>query len=142
MDKLYDYIIERLPDIEGYGNVGRVYDEDGVSNHSVFKQSIREDKQGDIGVFITNTHEATKLSGHSFWVSEVQIVVNTVNGDVECALRYLRSLYNNIQNNSHNDYIWIKNSRLINICPVGKNSSGIHWCVLNVQLKYIINEDN
>ena len=139
--KLHSFIIERLPDINGYGESGREYDEDGISNHSVFKQSIRENVQGDVGVFIIQTNETTNLSVHSVYKSEVQIVVNCINGDIDSAMDYLSKALENIKKNNKNEFIWVKNCKLVNMSPVGKNSSGIHWCVLNVLLTYITNDD-
>ena len=139
--KLHSFIIERLPDINGYGESGREYDEDGISNHSVFKQSIRENIQGDVGVFIIQTNETTKMSGHSVYKSEVQIVVNCINGDSDSTMDYLSRELENIKKNNKNEFIWVKNCKLVNMSPVGKNSSGIHWCVLNLLLTYITNDD-
>lgn len=140
--KLYDFIIDRLPDTDGYGNTGKVYDDDGVSNHSVFKESIREDHEGDVGVFITSNSDITNMHGRYCFEGEIQIVVNTINGDIDGALDYLFTALDNIQNNYRNDHIWIKNSRLVNCLPVGKNSNGIQWCVLNVYIKYLVNNED
>lgn len=140
--KLYDFIIERLPDTQGYGNAGKVYDEDGVSNHSVFKESIREDHEGDVGVFISANSDITKFSGRYCFEGEIQVVVNCINGDIDGALDYLFKTLDNIQTNYRNDYIWIKNSRLVNCLPVGKNKCGIQWCTLNVYLKYLVNTED
>lgn len=140
--KLYDFIIERLPDTQGYGNTGKVYDEDGVSNHSVFKESIREDHEGDVGVFISANSDITKFSGRYCFEGEIQVVVNCINGDIDGALDYLFKTLDNIQTNYRNDYIWVKNSRLVNCLPVGKNKCGIQWCTLNVYLKYLVNTED
>lgn len=140
--KLYDFIIERLPDTQGYGNAGKVYDEDGVSNHSVFKESIREDHEGDVGVFISANSDITKFSGRYCFEGEIQVVVNCINGDIDGALDYLFKTLDNIQTNYRNDYIWVKNSRLVNCLPVGKNKCGIQWCTLNVYLKYLVNTED
>ena len=139
--KLHNFIIERLPFIDGYGECGREYDDNGISNHSAFKQSIRENVQGDVGVFIIQTNETTKMSGHSEYKSEVQIVVNCINGDIDSAIDYLSKALENIKKNNKNEFIWVKNCKFVNMSPVGKNSSGIHWCVLNILLTYITNED-
>ena len=140
--KLYDFIISRLPDIDGYGACGRVYDEDGVSNHSVFKESIREDHEGDIGIFLTSNSDITNMHGRYCFEAEAQIVVNTVGGDVDGALDYLFLTMENIKTKYRDDHIWIKNLRLVNCLPVGKNSSGIHWCTLNFYIKYLVNDEN
>lgn len=141
---LYDYIIARLPNIDGYGNVGKVIDENGVSNHSAFKESIREGHEGDVGVFITNLSDRTALSGRQFYEGEVQVVVNCVHGDIDQGLDYLWSTLKNISRNplDENNGIWIKNYRLINCLPVGKNKEGIMWCSLNVYLKFVIQEED
>ena len=107
----------------------------------MFKQSIRENAEGDVGVFVTTSSEITKMSGHSMYRSEVQIVVNCVNGDIDGALSFLNQTLENIRKNQKGDKVWIKSTKLVNMSPVGKNSSGIHWCVLNLLLTYIVNEN-
>lgn len=136
--ELYDFIISRLPDIDGYGNCNKVVDDDGVSNHSTFKQFIREDHQGDVGVFIVNNSVARKYHGYADHETDVQIVVNAVNGDIEKALGYLSNAFLNIKNNNKSNDVLVKTLRLLNLRPAGMNSAGVHWCVLNLNLKYIV----
>jgi hypothetical protein len=140
--RLYEFILSRLPSVDGYGNCGKVIDENGVSNHSAFKESIREDHEGDVGVFISSLSDITSLSGRQFYEAEVQVVVNVINGDIDGALDYLFETLDNIKNNYRDNHTWIKNCRLINCLPVGKNKNGIHWCSLNVYLKFVVNTDD
>lgn len=139
--ELYDFIISRLPDIEGYGNYNKSIDDNGVSDHSAFKQYIREDHQGDVGIFVINNNRQRKYHGYADHETEVQIVVNCINGDIEGGLDYLSKLLLNIQNNNKSDTVWIKSTRILNKAPVGMNSEGIHWCVLNINLRYIVADD-
>lgn len=135
---LYDFIIERLPDVDGYGNTNKIIDDDGVSNHSAFKQFVREDHEGDVGVYIISDTVDTKYHTDSFKKADIQVVVNTVNGDIDGALAYLTNTLINIKNNEKSNDIWVKSLKLLNVHPVGMNSAGIHWCVMNLHLKYIV----
>lgn len=141
IEYLYDFIISCVPDVEGYGNYNKTYDEDGVSDHSIFKQSIREDHPGDIGVFITSSASTSKMCGDSLYIADVQIVLNTINGDIISGLAVLNDTFKNIRSTKGNENILLKSIKLLNIHPVGKNSSGLQWCTCNIETKYIINEE-
>lgn len=133
---VYDFITENLPDIVGFGNVGKTVDEAGIPNHSAFLQTIREEHEGDVGIFIVDSKDYTEMKFIKLTESEIQVVVNCVQGDIEQTLDYLQSLFDNLSNTKGNRYIEIYNCKKINLRPVGKNSKGIHWCVLNMLLKY------
>ena len=132
-----DYIIEQLPQIEGYGNCGQVF-KDKIPNHATFKDSIRTDHEGDIGIWKISEKDNKELKFCTLTESEIQIVVNAIRGDVDGCEEYLRSLFNNLYNSKGNDKIKISSCNKINLRTVGKNSSGIHWGVLNILIKYRI----
>lgn len=135
---LYGFIKSQIPYVEGYGDCGKVISEDGQINHSVWYQNIREDKEGDIGIFIITTQENTELMYGKVYNSEVQIVVNSVNGDLAGVLDMLLQTFENIKTNKKNDYISVSKCGLINLRPVGKNSNGLQWSVLNILCKYTV----
>lgn len=132
---LYGFIKEQLDNVVGYGVNGQVV-EDGVTNHDVFYQSIREDHEGDIGIFMITGQENTQLQYGEIYVSEVQIVVNSVAGDIAGVLEMLKNTLKNIRQNKKNDYIYVMDCGLINLRPVGKNSNGLQWSVMNILCKY------
>lgn len=138
---LFGFIKEQIPPTEGYGVTNQTT-EDGVTNHDIFYQSIREDHEGDIGIFMITGQENTQLQYGEIYNSEIQIVVNSVNGDIAGVLNMLKNTLKNIRQNMKNDYIYVMDCGLINLAPVGKNSNGLQWSVMNILCKYtsLINE--
>lgn len=132
-----DWIIENLPEVDGYGNCGQVFN-GKIPNHAVSKNSIRTDHEGDIGIWKISEHDNWELKYCKRLESEMQVVVNAVAGDIEGSEEYLQSLFNNLEKNKGNDRIKIYSCKKINLTAVGKNTNGIHWSVLNVLIKYII----
>ena len=132
---LYGFIKEQIPDVEGYG-VTHQSTENNVVDHDIFYQSIREDHEGDIGIFMITGQENTQLQYGEIYNSEVQIVVNSVNGEIATVLEMLKNTLKNIRKNKKNDYIYVMNCGLINLAPVGKNSNGLQWSVMNILCKY------
>ena len=108
---IFGFINGLLPHTVGYGDTDSKLDDDGIYDHTVWTQTIRE--------------------------ANMQVVVNCVNGNIVEAMEYLRALYENIKSSSGNDYVSLFDYKLANISPVGKHSSGLQWCVLNILLKYI-----
>ena len=137
VEYIYDYIIGCLPDVDGYGNYNKQYDDDGVSDHSAFKQSIREDHPGDVGVFVYNNAYSRSFSKRPYNTVEVQVAVNSYN-DLTTTIQYLNNLFNNICSNLQSENIKIQNYKMLNLAPVGKNSNGLQVVVLNIRLNYII----
>lgn len=135
---IYEFIKNRIPNIEGYGECGRV-DEDGVSNHRVFRQSIRTQNEGDIGIFeiLTTEQSGTFIYNAKALQSEVQIVVNAVDGDIDTVEGLLNGLYQNIRTNKESEHICVQNVRLLNLRHCGQNTSSIHWSVLNILVNYL-----
>ena len=136
MNELYEYIKSQIPQIDGYGECGKNIDENMISNHDVFFQSLREDHEGDIGIFLITGGENTELIFGKVYESEIQIVVNSVNGDIACTLNILEKTLDNIRNNKKGNRIYVSKAGLINLRPVGKNNNGIQWSVMNILCKY------
>lgn len=132
---LYGFIKEQIPAVNGYGVTGQTT-VDGVTDHDIFYQSIREDHEGDIGIFLITGQENTQLQYGEIYNSEVQIVVNSVNGDIAGVLDMLKNTLKNIRQNKRNNYIYMMDCGLINLAPVGKNSNGLQWSVMNILCKY------
>ena len=132
---LYGFIKEQIPEVNGYGITGQTT-VDGVTDHDIFYQSIREDHEGDIGIFLITGQENTQLQYGEIYNSEVQIVVNSVNGDIAGVLDMLKNTLKNIRQNKRNNYIYMMDCGLINLAPVGKNSNGLQWSVMNILCKY------
>lgn len=132
---LYGFIKQSIVAVDGYGVTNQTIN-DGVTDHDIFYQSIREDHEGDIGIFIITGQENTQLQYGEIYISEVQIVVNSVNGDIAGVLDMMKNTLNNIRRNKRNDYIYMMDCGLINMRPVGKNSNGLQWSVMNILCKY------
>lgn len=134
---IFGFINGLLPHTVGYGDTDSKLDDDGIYDHTVWTQTIREDHEGDVGIFQINEGEDNKLRYHPIREANMQVVVNCVNGNIVEAMEYLRELYENIRSSKGNDYVCLFDYKLTNISPVGKHSSGLQWCVLNILLKYI-----
>lgn len=132
-----DYIIEQLPQIEGYGNCGQVF-KDKIPNHAVFKQSLRNDHEGDVGIFIMRNEPDNTIAHSPFRKAVIHIYVNAVAGDVEGSEQYLSCLSNNLRKSKGNGKIKIIDCIETNLSAGGKNTNGIHWSVLNILIKYRI----
>lgn len=132
---LYGFIKQNIAAVDGYGVTNQTIN-DGVIDHDIFYQSIREDHEGDIGIFIITGQENTQIQYGEIYISEVQIVVNSVNGDIAGVLDMMKNTLNNIRRNKRNDYIYMMDCGLINMRPVGKNSNGLQWSVMNILCKY------
>ena len=132
---LYEHIKNRLPTGYGLGNDGKEII-NGNSNHAVFQQSIREDHEGDVGIFETYTSEEKIAMGCIAWNSKVQIAVVTKNGDIDSAIKYFIMALDNIKKNKKSTSISVYDVELINIMPVGKNSKGNQMVTMNITIRY------
>ena len=132
-----DWIIDNVPEVEGYGNYKQTF-KNKIPDHAVFKESLRNEHEGDIGVFVINSGDDWTMKYCKVSQAEIQIVVNAVHGDVEGAERLLQNLFDNLHNNKGNDKIKITSCHKINLRAGGKNTNGIHWSVLNILIKYIL----
>lgn len=138
-NNLFEHIRNRLPDGYGFGDDGTKLDDSLVPDHKTFQQSIREDREGDVGIFEIYQSEQPNYRGYTCYIGEVQIAVVTRNGNIGEAQEYLRELYDNLNSNTQSEHVWIKNCKMINLKPLGKNSNGLHMVVLNLKIKYLIN---
>ena len=132
---LFDFIKERLPEGFDFGDENQTL-VDGVPDHKVFDQFIRNDHMGDVGIFEVYTTPQGKYNNLNSYISEVHIEVIARDGDVGAVKKYLKQLYLNIRFNRFNDNIYIDSMHLINMRPMGINESGNHWVVMNLLLKY------
>ena len=134
---LFEHIRNRLPTGYGLGDDGTVY-KGNVPDHAVFQQSLREGCEGDVGIFETLTGELNILGGTLGYESKMQFAVVTKNGDIDSAVKYLKEALNNIKTNCKSTGCYIKNCKLVNIMPVGKNSVGLQMVTMNISIKYVL----
>ena len=86
---LFEHIRNRLPTGYGLGDDENI-ENDGVYNHKTFQQSLREDHEGDVGIFENNISEINILSGFLGYQGNIQVAVVTKNGDIDGAMKYLK----------------------------------------------------
>lgn len=134
---LFEHIKNRLPDKYNIGDNNVVYDEDNTPNHKVWEQSLREDHEGDVGVFQTRLSQAEIFHGVASLLAHVQIAVVCVNGDINTAEKYLREALDSLKKDDRSTSIYVKRCDLINIVPLGKNSIGNQMIEMDVSLKYV-----
>lgn len=140
-NNLFEHIRHRLPDKYNLGDNNVTY-KDNVPNHCVWNQSLREDHQGDVGVFMTRMAQAEIFHGVASQLANVQIAVVCVNGDINTAEKYLREAYNNLKVNDRSTSIYVKRCDLIDIVPLGKNSIGNQMIEMDISLKYVYLNNN
>lgn len=134
---LFEHLRNRLPTGYELGDDNTIY-KDNVPNHSVFQQSLREDYEGDVGIFETFTSQFSIMGGAIGYESKIQFGVVTKNGDIDSAIKYLKDAFNNIKNNCKSTGCYVKSCKLINIMPVGKNSVGLQMVTMNISIKYVL----
>ena len=132
---LYEHIKNRLPTGYGLGDDGTEY-KDNVPNHKTFQQTLREDHEGDVGIFTTFIGSYNILGGQLGYKSEVQIAVVTKNGDIDSAINYLLNALDNIKKDVKSTGIYVSDCKLVNLLPLGKNSVGLHMVSMNIAIKY------
>lgn len=139
---LYEHLKNRLYIGYGYGDDGQVI-VDKVPDHAVFNQSLREDHQGDVGVFeylIDKQPSYDKIASHTLWKSNVQISVVCKDGDIDTAKMFLIKSFKNFVEDDLSSDIYIDGIRLINILPSGKNKDGNQMIIMNIQVLYYIRD--
>lgn len=134
---LFEHLRNRLPSGYGLGNDGTVY-KDNIPDHAVFQQSLREDHEGDVGIFENITSDFSIMGGALGYISKMQFAVVTKNGDIDSAVKYLKEALNNIKTNCKSTGCYIKECKLVNIVPVGKNSVGLQMVTMNISIKYVL----
>ena len=135
---LFEHIRNRLPTGYGLGDDGIVIDSDNVPNHMTFQQSLREDHEGDVGIFETLTSEFSIMGGSLGYESKLQFGVVTINGDIDSAVNYLKKALENIKKDKKSTGCYIKDCKLVNIMPVGKNSFGLQMVTMNISVRYVL----
>lgn len=132
---MFEFIRERLPTGYGLGDDGTEYT-GNEPNHRVWDQTLREDHEGDVGIFEIY-RSPTSLYGRSkSYKSEVQIVVVTKQGDIDAAIEYLEETTTNIVRNRESNNIHVNDCRLINLRKFGKNSVGYQMVIMNLEIKF------
>lgn len=141
-NSLFEHIRNRLPTGYEYGDDGKV-EEDGITNHETFQQFLREDHEGDVGIFELSITHQPKYAGYTYLVAEVQIVTVVNKQGIETAKQYLTEAFNNIKDikNSQSTKIWIKQAKLVSLIPIGMNSKGIQMAALTMNLKYLVDDE-
>lgn len=134
---LFEHIRNRLPDEYNLGDNNTQYDESGIPNHRVWEQSLREDHQGDVGVFKLRETDVDIFHGVMGYNANIQIAVVCVSGGIGDAEKYLRSAFNNIKSNDKSTSIYVKRCNLISLKPLGKNSVGNQMVSIDLSLLYV-----
>lgn len=137
-NNLFEHIRHRLPDKYNLGDNNTVYDDENVPNHCVWNQSLREDHEGDVGVFQTRLAQAEMFHGVACLLANIQIAVVCLNGDIDSAEKYLREALENIKQDDTSTSIYVKKCELIDIVPLGKNSIGNQMIEMDISIKYVV----
>lgn len=138
INTIYEFISSNLPSGYNFGDDNQNI-VDNVPDHMCAQQAIREDHEGDVGVFELGTTLQTLFHGFMCNVTQIQIPVVTINGDIDDAKKYLLQAFENISSIRNKDNISVVDCDLINLLPLGKNSKGLQMVELSIQLKYVIN---
>jgi len=136
-NNLFEHIRHRLPDKYNLGDNNVTY-KDNVPNHCVWNQSLREDHEGDVGVFQTRLAQAEMFHGVACLLANIQIAVVCLNGDIDSAENYLREALENIKQDDTSTSIYVKKCELIDIVPLGKNSVGNQMIEMDISIKYVV----
>ena len=116
----------------------------GTEYENVFFQTMREDKQGDVGIYLyESSNDVEDLSGDDIYnCIKIQVQVNSEQSEegLQTALNYLTSFVERIENDASNvDGIEFISAQHIGprAIPIGKNDFNITVCKNTVDLKYI-----
>jgi hypothetical protein len=134
---LFEHIKNRMEPGYEYGDDNKIVDEELIANHQTSQQSLREDFEGDVGIFETQITQESLYMGVKCNIAKIQIAVVTKDGNIENAKEYLMKSYNNLKKNQKSSGIYVKNCELVSLLPLGKNSKGLQMVSMNVSLKYI-----
>lgn len=140
---LFEHLKNRLATGYGYGDDGQTIT-DKIPDHRTSNQSIREDHEGDVGIFeymIRKQPSYDGIDSHTLWITNVQISVVTKQGNIEDAKDYLLESFRNFISDAMSSNVYVKNASLINIIPAGKNSKGLQMVIMNTQVFYYINKE-
>lgn len=134
---LYEHIKNRLPTGFGLGDDGTEII-DNVPDHKTFQQSVREDHEGDVGIFVIENTPYSVMAGQLGYEAQIQFGVVTRDSDIDSAVKYLEAAYNNIKSNRKSSGVYVADSKLVSIYPVGKNSVGFQMVSMYIKLKYVL----
>jgi hypothetical protein len=134
---LFEHLKNRLPTGFGLGDDGTEI-VDGVPNHKVMQQSIREDHEGDVGIFDVKTSQQRLAMGLLCWNSVIQIAVVTNNGDINGAIEYLLKGLENFKKDRKSTGITVSDVSLTSIMGIGKNSNGFQMAAMTFVIEYSI----
>ena len=116
----------------------------GTEYENVFFQTMREDKQGDVGIYLyESSNDVEDLGGYDVYnCIKVQVQVNSEQSEegLQTALNYLTSFVERIENEASNvDGIEFISAQHIGprAIPIGKNDFNIIVCKSTIDLKYI-----
>ena len=116
----------------------------GTEYENVFFQTMREDKQGDVGIYLyESSNDVEDLSGDDIYnCIKIQVQVNSEQSEegLKTALNYLTSFVERIENEASNvDGIEFISAQHIGprAIPIGKNDFNIIVCKSTIDLKYI-----
>ena len=116
----------------------------GTEYVNVFFQTMREDKQGDVGIYLyESSNDVEDLSGDDIYnCIKIQVQVNSEQSEegLQTALNYLTSFVERIENEASNvDGIEFISAQHIGprAIPIGKNDFNIIVCKSTIDLKYI-----
>ena len=116
----------------------------GTEYENVFFQTMREDKQGDVGIYLyESSNDIEDLSGDDIYnCIKIQVQVNSEQSEegLQTALNYLTSFVERIENEASNvDDIEFISAQHIGprAIPIGKNDFNIIVCKSTIDLKYI-----
>lgn len=138
---LFDHIKNRLATGYGYGDDDQVII-DNIPDHRASYQSLREDHEGDVGIFdyMTERHENYDgIDSHSLWKTRLQFSVVAKNGDIENAKKFLLASFKNLVDLPESSNVYVRGVDLTNITPAGKNSKGLQMIIMNTVVFYYIN---
>jgi len=139
---LYEHLKHRLATGYNYGDDNTSDDPD--CQHRCSSQSVREDVEGDVGIFeynVVRVRNYDGISSHTLWDAGVQIIVICNNGDIEGAKHFLLASFNNFVNDSESSNVYIENVRLNGITPAGKNKDNKQMVYMNTDVFFYINSD-
>lgn len=116
----------------------------GTEYKNVFFQTMREDKQGDVGIYLyESSNDVEDLSGDDVYnCIKIQVQVNSEQSEegLKTALNYLTSFTERIETEASNvEGIEFISAQHIGprAIPIGKNDFNILVCKSTVDLKYI-----
>ena len=116
----------------------------GTEYENVFFQTMREDKQGDVGIYLyESSNDVEDLSGDDIYnCIKIQVQVNSEQSEkgLKTALNYLASFVERIENEASNvNGIGFISAQHIGprAIPIGKNDFNIIVCKSTIDLKYI-----